>query len=100
MNDYILFMHDDAPRTAPTPNAAQWGAYLGKLRASGRFEGGSAIGDGECANKSGAPAEISKRIVGYLRVRAETLTEAREFLSGNPVYEAGGTVEIRELPRG
>ena len=27
------------------------------------------------------------------------LEEVRELLKGNPVYEAGGTVEIRELPR-
>ena len=25
--------------------------------------------------------------------------DARAFLKGNPVFEAGGTVEIRELPR-
>jgi hypothetical protein len=31
---------------------------------------------------------------------AASLDEARKLLSGNPVFEAGGTVEIRELPRG
>lgn len=30
---------------------------------------------------------------------ARDLEHAREYLDGNPVYEAGGTVEIRELPR-
>jgi hypothetical protein len=38
-------------------------------------------------------------ICGYLRVRAENADVARRFLVGNPVYEAVGTVEIRELPR-
>jgi hypothetical protein len=33
-------------------------------------------------------------------VNAENLAAAKSLLPGNPVYEAGGTVEIRELPRG
>ncbi len=98
MNDYLLFMHDDAPPTAPGAEAA-WEPYLASLRASGRFDGGSSIGKGECVSKSGTPREITTRLVGYLRVRAESIEAAREFLAGNPVYEAGGTVEIRELPK-
>jgi hypothetical protein len=37
--------------------------------------------------------------VGFIKVQAESLDHARELLKGNPVFEAGGTVEIRELPR-
>jgi hypothetical protein len=33
-------------------------------------------------------------------VTAQSLAAARSLLAGDPVYEAGGTVEIRELPRG
>lgn len=100
MNDYILFMHNDAPAPAVANSAeTQWGPYLAKLRASGRFDGGSSIGAGECANKFGTTTEITTRVVGYLRVRADSLAAAREFLAGNPVFEAGGTVEIRELPK-
>jgi hypothetical protein len=36
---------------------------------------------------------------GYIRISAGDLDEARGLLAGNPVFEAGGTVEIRELPR-
>lgn len=36
---------------------------------------------------------------GFIRVRATNLEEVKALLTGNPVYEAGGTVEIRELPR-
>jgi hypothetical protein len=32
-------------------------------------------------------------------VQAENLERARELVQGNPVFEAGGTVEIRELPK-
>lgn len=43
------------------------------------------------------PAPLN--VTGYIRVRADNLEAARKFLTDNPVFEAGGTVEIRELPR-
>jgi hypothetical protein len=53
-----------------------------------------------CVTKSGEAAPITPGLSGYIRVRAASLEDARRFVVGNPVYEAGGTVEIRELPRG
>jgi hypothetical protein len=69
-------MHDDA-----ISNDDDWGPYIQKLQQGGFFEGGSAIGDGVCARKSGEPASLTAHLTGYIRVNA------------------GGTVEIRELPR-
>ncbi|MGQ0532719.1 MAG: YciI family protein [Caulobacteraceae bacterium] len=93
MADYLFLMHGDAP------DAGDWSAYLSKLRASGRFQGGSAIGDGVLARKSGDAQSTTALLTGYIRVEADDLAHARTLLSGNPVYEGGGTVEIRELPR-
>jgi hypothetical protein len=98
MNDYILFMHDDVPGDSRQRDD-EWAAYFAKLRAAGAFQGGSAIGDGICASKSAAPGAVTRHIAGYIRVRAEDLNAARALVVGNPVYEAGGTVEIRELPK-
>src|SRR5260221_7775945 len=95
MPDYILLMHDDAPKE----HDRDWGDYIGMLRASGNFQGGSAIGEGVCARRSGSAPSISRHLVGYIRITADSLPHARTLLAGNPVYEAGGTVEIRELPR-
>jgi hypothetical protein len=92
--DFILFMHDDA---APGPQ--DWEPYFKRLRASGAFQGGSAIGAGICARKTGAASPVTAHVCGYIRITAQDLADARTFLEGNPVYEAGGTVEIRELPR-
>ena len=98
MNDYLLLMHGAAP--AEDGDAAHtWPAYLASLRSSGALEGGSAIGHGICVSKTGDTSDISRHITGYIRVRAESLDAARALVEGNPVYEAGGTVEIRELPR-
>ena len=63
------------------------------------LQGGSAIGEGECARKSGAPGALTSHLVGFIRVNADNLAHAKSLLVGNPVFEAGGTVEIRELPR-
>ena len=98
MNEYILLMHGDVVDRAAADHGAQWGAYMSTLRQSGRFDGGSAIGAGMCAKKGGV-ARSASQLTGYIRVRAESLDDARQFLTGNPVYEAGGTVEICELPK-
>ncbi len=95
MPDFILLMHDDAP---VKPAASAWPAYLAGLRQRGVFEGGSAVGDGICVRKDNATRPITQTIGGYLRVTADTIADVRDLLPGNPVYEAGGTIEIRELP--
>jgi hypothetical protein len=96
MADFLLLMHGDA--TAPE-DAAAWGAYLAKLRAAGVFEGGSAIGTGACVRKHGEPGPLAAHLTGFVRITAEDLARAQQWLAGNPVFEAGGTIEIRELPR-
>jgi hypothetical protein len=94
MANYILFMHDDA---ADDPSA--WDGYLQTLKQKGVFEGGSAIGGGVCMRKAAAAPEITRHLAGYIRVAAATIEDAKSLLVGNPHFEAGGTVEIRELPR-
>jgi hypothetical protein len=98
MNDYMLLMHAGA-RLEPGEALHTWPAYFARLREVGAFQGGSAIADGICVSKAGGEAEVARHITGYVRIRAASLDAARALLAGNPVYEAGGTVEIRELPR-
>jgi hypothetical protein len=95
MAEYILFMHNNV--VADDPNA--WELYLQMLKQSGVFEGGSEIGDGICVRKAGTVPPITEHLAGYIRVTATTIDHAKSLLAGNPHFEAGGTVEIRELPR-
>lgn len=88
-------MHNDVD--AGDENA--WQSYIAALRRSGAFEGGSEIGTGICVRKSGEAPSITRHLVGYIRVRASSIEQAKSFLIGNPHFEAGGTVEVRELPR-
>lgn len=96
MRDFILLMHRDATRE-PTP--AMWVRYFAVLRERGAFTGGSTIGSGEVLRKEGTPGRASDQLGGYLCLRAEDLEAAKALLAGNPVYECGGTVEVRELPQ-
>jgi hypothetical protein len=94
VQDFILLMHADSRGEAE----GQWPAYLERLASEGRLRGGSAIGAGETFRRSGPPAAVSTGLTGFIRVCAADLDDARTCLVGNPVYEAGGTVEIRLLP--
>lgn len=98
MNDYILLMHDDVLDAGVANDDNLWAAYFATLRASGQFDGGSVIGVGAAFRKGVAAHDATTALSGYIRIRAENLEQARKFLVGNPTYEAGGTVEVRELP--
>jgi hypothetical protein len=95
MANYIFLMHSDVV----SDRQGGWDAYLEKLKRCDAFEGGSEIGQGVCMRKSGVAPPITEQLVGYIRLRADSLEEAKSLLAGNPHFEAGGTVEIRELPR-
>jgi hypothetical protein len=98
MKEFILLMHNNAVDLAAADDGERWNEYLSGLRSSGRFGGGSLIDQGLELRKGSLDKPSSLDLTGFIRVRAESMATARRFLTGNPVYEAGGTVEIRELP--
>lgn len=97
MKEFIVLMHAD---TSSPERDADWEDYIGRLIAEGIFQGGSSMGEGQVFRKHGQPAALTRHLVGYIKIQAEDLEAARAYLAGNPTYEAGGTVEIRELVEG
>ena len=95
MADFLLLMHDDARVEIP---GEAWGRYFAMLREAEAFAGGSSIGDGATFRKDGAMVSLTPRIAGYIRLSAADFDAARALIAGNPVFEHGGTVELRELP--
>ncbi len=95
MAEFLLLMHDD---TTVAEIDAAWEPYFSRLHASGAFRGGSSIGGGASYRKDACAAAVSGHLVGYIKVEAADIEQAKEWVAGNPVYEAGGTVEVRELP--
>ncbi len=98
MTEYLFLMHGGTAKTEGAGGHADWGPYIDSLKTAGALQGGSAMGGGVCVRKDGGAPEITRHLTGYIKVEAETLDAARALLDGNPVYEAGGVVEIRELP--
>ncbi|MDZ7867999.1 MAG: YciI family protein [Rheinheimera sp.] len=99
MHDYLFLMYHDATDAAAAADDAVWQQYFALLHQSGCFDGGSSIGAGQSFRKNATAASSADRLSGFIRVRAENLAAAQQFLVGNPIYEAGGTVEIRQLPK-
>jgi hypothetical protein len=95
MNDYILFMHNDGGRVEPE----EWTAYTGALIAKGMLRGGSAIGGGMSVSQNGESSNITAHITGYIKIEAGDIEQVKAIVADNPVFKAGGTVEIRELPK-
>ncbi len=96
MPDFLFFMHNDAPGERAEGTGT---LYLSTLEASGHLRGGSAIGDGVCVRRDGKPVATAAHLSGFVRIEAASMEEAQRLLAGNlPVFEAGGTVEIRTLP--
>ncbi len=99
MQDYLLLLYHDAIDAAAAADDVAWQQYFTYLHQSGCFDGGSSIGAGQSFRKNGTAASSADQLSGFIRVRAEDLAAAQQFLAGNPIYEAGGTVEIRQLPK-
>jgi len=95
--DYIFLMHGGS--ITGGAHTGGWSMYLARLQELGVFQGGGAIGGGRIYSKGLWSTGISDQITGYIRIQADDLEAARLLLAGNPVFEAGGLVEIRELPR-
>lgn len=97
MKHFILLMHADTLRPERDED---WEPYIGRLIGMGCFQGGSSMGQGQAFRKEGDAAPLTRHLMGYIKVQAESLEHASAALKGNPTYEAGGTVEIRALVEG
>ena len=91
MTEFLMLMKG-------TDSQGDWDGYIEKLVATGRFRGGSSLGRGRSCSQAGETSAESG-VTGFMRFEADTIEEVRELLAGNPVFEAGGVVEIHELVR-
>lgn len=93
--EFMMLMHGDYDVGGSPEN---WASYLDDLSRRGVLRGGSAIGAGFCLRMHDPIPEVTQKIVGYVKLEVRDADHVLECVRGNPVYEAGGTVEIRELP--
>ena len=72
-----------------------WDGYIQTLRQRPEFRGGSSLGNGVSVSKRGTSEPCV--VTGFMRFEADSIAAVRELVSGNPLYEAGGDIEILEL---
>lgn len=87
MADFVMVMVGEE-------SEGDWDAYIERLINSGKFRGGSSLGGGVSISKCGN--ESVSMITGYMRFAADSIDEVRDLLEGNPLFEAGGRVDILE----
>ena len=109
MTDFLYLFRSVPTGRTPSPEDMQrsmqkWGAWIQELSQKGTFKGGEPLqGAGKVvagAKKlvtDGAFAESKEIVGGYLIVTANSLDEATDLSKGCPIFEEGGSVEIREI---
>ena len=110
MKEFLyLFRGGDAVQQTMSPEEMerhmhQWRAWIQALAKAGTFKSGQPLdGTGKVLSGRGklltdGPFVESKEIVGgYLIVSAKDLDAAAEMAKGCPIFQTGGSVEVRPI---
>ena len=109
MTDFLmLFRGGREQMNQLSPEAMQqhlqrWGQWIEGMSQQGKFKGGDPLGEegrvlaGPAQISDGPFAEAKDLVGGYVIVQAETIEEAVELAKGCPVYDTGGTTEVRPI---
>lgn len=93
MTQYLLLIQGNA--TSPT-TPAEWDQFFAAARASGLFQGGSAVGQREVIGDT-TSARSTAHVTGYMRFDSTDKQPLLDLLKLHPVVLHGGTVELCEL---
>ena len=109
MNDFLLVFRRDykTKEIQPSPEQLQahlcrWREWVNDLRARDLlarpvqpWEAGGMVLQNDKSVTDGPYAEIKESIGGFIVIKAGSYEEAAEIAKGSPIFELGGTVEIR-----
>ncbi len=79
--------------------------WMGQLGSRGQLKGGEPLedegkvlsGKGGKVITDGPFAEVKEQVGGYFMILAKDLNEAAEIARGCPIFENGGTIEVRPI---
>jgi hypothetical protein len=110
MNEFaLIFRNEQNPDQQFSPEQMQnvlkqWRDWIGGIAAQNKLANpGHRLGfESATIHKGGVVtdgpyAEVKEMLTGILVVKADTLEEAIEFGKGCPIFNAGGTVEVRNV---
>jgi hypothetical protein len=108
MKDYLLLFRSGIDIQTASPEQLQntmikWQEWLGKLEREKKLAGGQRLTSkgktltGSKKDLIDGPFSEGKEVVGgYQLIKARSLEDAVEVARGCPIFEFGGSVEVRE----
>lgn len=104
----MIFRSEKVERPQPSPEEMQamynqWQEWIGGIAAQGKFVSTNALGtegklvDSKGLVSDGPYAEVKEIVGGYLICKTDTLEDAVKLADGCPMFEMGGTVEVRDV---
>ena len=113
MAQYMLLLHQNPGTNAALPAenfkeiVQRYYAWAEKLRQQGKYVGGEKLAagrlrhirmrDGKPLSSDGPYAEAKDLVAGFIVVEANDLAEAVELSTGCPMFDGGGSVEVRPV---
>ena len=106
MSNFMFVFRGGETPTSPEAMQAQmqkWMTWIQRLRDQGKYVAGDPLqGGGKVLTSrktitDGPFAEGKEVVGGYFLIRAETLDEAAEMAKDCPIFESGGSVEVRAI---
>jgi len=77
-----------------------WDKFFVIAQQSGKFVGGSALGERKGYSEKGFQEVEAKTVVGYFIFKAEDEAEVAEILKSCPIISSGGSFDIIKLKMG
>jgi hypothetical protein len=107
MAEFIYLFRGGMPESSPEQMQQQmqkWRVWIEELGKKGHYKagdpldrGGKVVSGKQKVVTDGPYAEAKDVVGGYLMVVAETLGAAAELAKSCPIFEAGGSVEVRPV---
>jgi hypothetical protein len=106
MNNFMFLFRGGAEPRSPEEMQAQmqkWMGWIQRLRDQGKYIAGDPLEEaGKVLTSRSIVTDCSfpegKEVIGgYFLIRAETLDEAAEMAKDCPIFENGGSVEVRKV---
>lgn len=109
-NDYLLLFRGGASPKDLSPEQMQqlmnkWFAWIGQMRSRSQYKAGDPLRDeGKVLSAKngktitdGPFVESKESVGGYIIIHARDLADAAEIAKECPIFENGGTVEVRPI---
>ncbi len=108
MSNFIyIFRGGQTPNASPEAMQAQmqkWMNWIQRLKEKGTYitgeplqPGGKVVSSAKKIITDGPFAEGKEVVAGFFLIRAESLDEATEISKDCPVFDTGGSVEVRAI---